>query len=76
MLNAAEPQPDSAAGLVLTNPPYGKRMGDAGELGPLYEELGDTLKKRFPGWQAAVITGRAGTRQADGPARPQDERLL
>ncbi len=57
-LHAAEPLPDQAAGLVLTNPPYGKRMGDPGELAPLYEELGDTLKNRFRGWQAAVITGQ------------------
>ncbi len=56
-MKAAEPLPDLKPGLVLTNPPYGKRMGDPRELGPLYEELGDTLKARFPGWQAAVITG-------------------
>ncbi len=57
LLAGAGPPPDLPPGLVLTNPPYGKRMGDPGELGPLYEELGDTLKSRFPGWQAAVITG-------------------
>ncbi len=57
LLGAAGPPDGIPAGLILTNPPYGKRMGEAGELAPLYEELGDTLKARFPGWQAAVITG-------------------
>lgn len=56
-LGTAGPPPGLAEGLILTNPPYGKRMGDAGELRSLYEELGDTLKKSFPGWRAAVITG-------------------
>lgn len=44
-------------GLVVTNPPYGERLGDATELGPLYAELGDVLRRRFPGWTAYVLTG-------------------
>jgi len=57
LLGSAGPPDGITDGLIVTNPPYGKRMGDAGELAPLYEELGDTLKSKFPGWQAAVITG-------------------
>ncbi len=56
LLGSAGPPEGLPAGLILTNPPYGKRMGDAAELAPLYEELGDTLKSRFTGWRAAVIT--------------------
>lgn len=44
-------------GVVVTNPPYGSRLGEAGELGPLYQLLGDVLKRRFPGWSAWVLTG-------------------
>ncbi len=44
-------------GLVVANPPYGERLGKDSELPGLYRELGDTLKKRFPGWRAAVFTG-------------------
>lgn len=44
-------------GLVVTNPPYGVRLGGAAELGPLYELLGDVLKQRFPGWTAYVLCG-------------------
>ena len=43
-------------GLVATNPPYGERLGDAGQLPHLYRQLGDSLKAQFPGWRAAVIT--------------------
>ena len=49
--------PRDAPGLVVTNPPYGERLGRAGELGPLYEALGDVLKRRFAGWTAWVFTG-------------------
>lgn len=44
-------------GLVITNPPYGERLGTEGELIPLYEQLGDVLKQRFAGWTAQVLTG-------------------
>ncbi|HEX4870807.1 MAG TPA: bifunctional 23S rRNA (guanine(2069)-N(7))-methyltransferase RlmK/23S rRNA (guanine(2445)-N(2))-methyltransferase RlmL [Nevskiaceae bacterium] len=46
------------AGLVVTNPPYGERLGHDAEVVKLYSLLGPTLKQRFPGWQAAVFTGR------------------
>ncbi|MBU6470076.1 MAG: hypothetical protein KGQ68_05245 [Gammaproteobacteria bacterium] len=44
-------------GLVVTNPPYGERLGAAGQLGPLYTELGRWLRSQCPGWRAGVITG-------------------
>lgn len=44
-------------GLVVTNPPYGERLGDDESLQPLYATLGDQLKAGFVGWKAAVFTG-------------------
>lgn len=44
------------AGLIVTNPPYGKRIGDSAELKKLYLELGRKLKTRFPGWEVALFT--------------------
>jgi 23S rRNA (guanine2445-N2)-methyltransferase / 23S rRNA (guanine2069-N7)-methyltransferase len=44
-------------GVIVTNPPYGERLGEAGELGPLYETLGDVTRRRFPGWRLHVLTG-------------------
>lgn len=49
--------PEAATGLFIVNPPYGERLGDAGALIPLYGQIGDLLKQRFGGWQAAVFTG-------------------
>ena len=51
---------EKAAGLVVVNPPYGERLGELTELGPLYACLGNRLKEHFAGWQAAVFTGNPG----------------
>ena len=44
-------------GLAVTNPPYGKRLGEVSELVGLYETLGERLKASFPGWTAAIFSG-------------------
>ncbi|OUS17875.1 23S rRNA (guanine(2445)-N(2))/(guanine(2069)-N(7))-methyltransferase [Gammaproteobacteria bacterium 50_400_T64] len=49
--------PDTASGLLLTNPPYGARLGDQETLKGLYQQLGDVLKREFGGWSAGVFTG-------------------
>ena len=49
--------PRLTPGLVLTNPPYGERLGEVETLGPLYKTLGHWLKNECLGWQAGVITG-------------------
>jgi 23S rRNA (guanine2445-N2)-methyltransferase / 23S rRNA (guanine2069-N7)-methyltransferase len=43
-------------GLMLTNPPYGRRLADSGELPALYKALGDVMKTHLKGWQGAVFT--------------------
>ncbi len=48
--------PCEAPGLVIVNPPYGTRIGDKKKLFALYRALGQTLKTRFKGWRAAIIT--------------------
>ncbi len=44
-------------GVIICNPPYGERLGDARELGDFYKLLGDVFKQRFKGWTAFVLTG-------------------
>lgn len=45
------------SGVIICNPPYGERLGDARELGDFYKLLGDVFKQRFKGWTAFVLTG-------------------
>lgn len=56
-LSALQAPEGASRGLVLTNPPYGERLGEVDELKGLYRLLGDGLKAGFQGWQAAVFTG-------------------
>jgi putative N6-adenine-specific DNA methylase len=53
-------EPPAERGLLVTNLPYGDRIGSReGDLRLLYEEVGDTLKQKFSGWQAAVLAATA-----------------
>ena len=42
-------------GWVLTNPPYGVRVGESGDLRNLYAKLGSTLGEKA-GWRLGVLT--------------------
>lgn len=42
-------------GLIVTNPPYGERLGEKEELKPTYMELGDWLRP-YIGFEAGIIT--------------------
>jgi 23S rRNA (guanine2445-N2)-methyltransferase / 23S rRNA (guanine2069-N7)-methyltransferase len=54
-LEAARP-PADGPGLICTNPPYGERLGEAGEAREVYAALGRVLRTHFAGWEAAVLT--------------------
>ncbi len=45
------------AGLVITNPPYGERLGEKEQLRGLYATLGQRLRENFSHWHVAVFTG-------------------
>ncbi|MGC3982175.1 MAG: bifunctional 23S rRNA (guanine(2069)-N(7))-methyltransferase RlmK/23S rRNA (guanine(2445)-N(2))-methyltransferase RlmL [Steroidobacteraceae bacterium] len=47
----------AAPGLLVSNPPYGERIGDQENLKTLYALLGQKLREEFIGWKAAVFTG-------------------
>jgi 23S rRNA G2445 N2-methylase RlmL len=49
--------PAQAPGLLVVNPPYGARLGDAREALRAYKAIGTLLKTTFPGWRAAVLVG-------------------
>ncbi|MGH8709242.1 MAG: THUMP domain-containing class I SAM-dependent RNA methyltransferase, partial [Burkholderiales bacterium] len=46
----------AASGVMIANPPYGERIGEAEELARFYPKLGDALKKRFAGWNCFFFT--------------------
>jgi len=46
----------ASAGVLVTNPPYGVRLGEDAALAAFYPKLGDALKARFAGWRCYVLT--------------------
>ncbi|RKH93352.1 class I SAM-dependent RNA methyltransferase [Corallococcus sp. AB038B] len=47
--------PPDAPGLVVANPPYGKRVGETEDLPDLYRALGATMNGAFRDWRKALI---------------------
>lgn len=47
--------PSSTSGWVITNPPYGVRVGEAQSLRDLYASLGKLLRTRLPTWHLALL---------------------
>ncbi|MFN8581225.1 MAG: hypothetical protein U0163_09655 [Gemmatimonadaceae bacterium] len=54
-VSALEPPPGVARGLVVTNPPYGVRVGDRDSLRDLFARFGSVLRERFVGWDVALL---------------------
>ncbi len=52
--------PPTETGTIVSNPPYGVRMGLPGsseeDLGPFYKDIGDNLKQHFPGWTVFLLS--------------------
>lgn len=48
--------PPANAGIIVTNPPYGVRLGEQHSLAEFYPKLGNALKKRFSGWRAYLLS--------------------
>lgn len=54
--NALEISAPAASGVIVTNPPYGVRLGTAEDLAQFYPKLGDALKQKFSGWRAYILS--------------------
>jgi len=55
--DALSAEAPAVIGMLVMNPPYGERMGEAEMLAAWYPRLGDWLKQRFAGWDAWILTG-------------------
>ena len=61
---------DEGTGLMITNPPYGKRVGD-GDLEPLYKRVGAVVRERRPDYDLTiVVSDRKLGRVLDGRLKP------
>jgi putative N6-adenine-specific DNA methylase len=53
-------------GVLITNPPYGIRLGERDEVEKLYNEFGDFLKTKCKGTSAFIYTGDPSLRKHIG----------
>jgi putative N6-adenine-specific DNA methylase len=56
-VNLLELSAPAENGKLVTNPPYGVRLGEKEKLAEFYPALGTALKQEFPGWTAYIFTG-------------------
>jgi putative N6-adenine-specific DNA methylase len=56
-VNPLELSAPAATGLLVTNPPYGVRLGEKEDLAQFYPQLGSALKQKFAGWTAFIFSG-------------------
>ncbi len=61
-------RPETPPGLVLVNPPYGARLGNARLLYGLYGSLGEVLRAQFRGWRVGIVTSERKLAHATGLA--------
>jgi putative N6-adenine-specific DNA methylase len=54
--NVLEVSAPAPTGILVTNPPYGVRLGEQHQLAEFYPKLGDVLKQKFRGWNAYIFT--------------------
>ena len=54
--NVLEVSAPAPSGILVTNPPYGVRLGEQHQLAEFYPKLGDVLKQKFKGWNAYIFT--------------------
>lgn len=62
-------------GVVITNPPYGERLGDPEEVAAVYRELG-RVTASLPTWGVYAITSNRGFEQQFGRRAPRRRKLF
>ncbi len=59
---------DAGTGWIVTNPPYGARLGDQRALRDLYAALGNVIRRRRPAWHIAMLSSSRMLDQQTGMA--------
>lgn len=54
--NVLEISAPAEEGIIVSNPPYGVRLGEQQQLAEFYPMLGDVLKRQFSGWRAYLLS--------------------
>jgi putative N6-adenine-specific DNA methylase len=55
-MDVLETEPLTEHGVMVANPPYGERIGEADQLAAFYPQLGSALKRNWAGWNCFFFT--------------------
>jgi putative N6-adenine-specific DNA methylase len=58
--------PPEPPGWIVTNPPYGVRLGEQKRLRALYAQLGKVMRARLSGWKLAMLESQREVRRFTG----------
>ncbi|HEV8124796.1 MAG TPA: hypothetical protein VGP80_11160 [Gemmatimonadales bacterium] len=58
--------PPAPPGWIVTNPPYGVRIGEQKRLRALYAQLGKVMRARLSGWKLAMLESQREVRRFTG----------
>lgn len=59
MTEAVSDVAGTAEGLLVTNPPYGKRVGEGADPRDLYASLGKSARTNLPGWSLVLVSNES-----------------
>lgn len=59
-------KPPRQPGWIVTNPPYGTRVGERQRLRNLYAQLGNILRRDFPDWHLTLLAAAGGLERQIG----------
>lgn len=54
-MNLTNPWPGQK-GMLVSNPPYGERLGEFPELLKLYQSIGQAIRTSFQGWKVSILS--------------------
>lgn len=72
--DASEFLPHGSGGVIVTNPPYGERMGELEEVEALYRLLAQRMKP-LEGWSLNLITAYEGFEKLYGLKAPRNRKI-
>ncbi|MYL28524.1 MULTISPECIES: THUMP domain-containing class I SAM-dependent RNA methyltransferase [Halobacillus] len=72
-MNDLKPKEDS--GYIVSNPPYGERIGDREEVEQMYRDLG-TIMRDYPSWSVYILTSHEGFEKLYGQSATKKRKLF
>ncbi|MCA1023250.1 THUMP domain-containing class I SAM-dependent RNA methyltransferase [Halobacillus litoralis] len=72
-MNDLKPKEDS--GYIVSNPPYGERIGDREEVEQMYRDLGNIMRD-YPSWSVYILTSHEGFEKLYGQSATKKRKLF